>query len=91
MKVVQVSATRDYEGVQWTALFSSVDKALDWVRNVDADQWFGVNDVDVAWVGVDTPSYDRVCDFEVRYDYAADQANFVTWDPDDKEYVPFVA
>lgn len=91
MKVVQVSARRDYDGVQWTALFSSVDKALDWVRSVDADQWVGVDDVDVAWVGVDTPAYDRVCDFSVAYDWSTDQVAFTKWDPGSKQVVPFVA
>ena len=89
MRVVQVTASREYEGVQWTGLFSSVDKALDWVRNVDADQWVGVDDVDVAWVGVDTPSYQRVCDFSVKFDWSTDTATFTKWDRDTKQNVPF--
>lgn len=90
MRVVQVTASRDYDGVQWTGLFSSEEKALDWVRTVEADQWLGVDDVDVAWVGVDTPSYQRVLSFSVRYDWDNDTRVFSQWDNDnkcDKEFV----
>ena len=90
MKVVQVSASRDYEGTVWTALFSSVDKAFDWVRTVDAEQWVGVDDVDVAWVGVDTPSYSRVCNFEAKFDFDTETVSFTEWDSNEKKYVEFV-
>jgi hypothetical protein len=89
MKVVQVQASRDYDGIQWTGLFSSVEKALDWVRTVDADQWYGIDDVDVAWVGVDTPTYQRVLDFSVRYDGVTDTRVFTQWDKDTKSVKEF--
>ena len=45
MKVVQVTASRDYEGTVWTALFSSLEKAYEDLSNQPADTFAGVDDL----------------------------------------------
>ena len=80
MKVVQVSAQRDYEGTVWTALFSNVEQALEVLRNQPADVFAGVNDLDIAWVGVNDGSYDRVDQFEVKFEWGdPDTVKFRKW------------
>jgi len=69
MRVVQVTANRDFDGTVWTALFSDVDTALTDLRNQPADTFAGVDDLAVAWVGVDTGTYDRVADFNVDFQW----------------------
>ena len=67
MRVVQVSAQRDFDGTVWTALFSSVEKALEDLRSQPADTFAGVDDLVVAWVGVDDDdAFEKVLDVTVR-------------------------
>ena len=75
MRVVRVSARRDYEGISWTALFSSVDRAVEFLRHGDAVDFGGVDDIDVAWVGVDSDDvYERILSFEVNYYWAEEKS-----------------
>ena len=75
MRVVRVSARRDYEGISWTALFSSVDRAVEFLRHGDADEFGGIDDIDVAWVGVDSNDvYKRILSFEVSYYWDEEEA-----------------
>ena len=75
MRVVSVSARRDYEGISWTALFSSVDRAVDFLRHGDADDFGGIDDIDVAWIGVDDNDvYERILSFEVNYYWDEEKA-----------------
>ena len=68
MRVVQVSAKRDFEGTVWTALFSSVEKAFDDLRNQPADTFAGVDDLVVSWVGVDgDDAFEKVLDLMVDF------------------------
>ena len=75
MRVVRVSARRDYEGISWTALFSSVDRAVEFLRHGDADEFGGIDDIDVAWIGVDSNDvYVRILSFEVSYYWDEEEA-----------------
>ena len=75
MRVVRVSARTDYEGISWTALFSSVDRAVEFLRHGDAVDFGGVDDIDVAWVGVDSDDvYERILSFEVNYYWDEEEA-----------------
>ena len=75
MRVVSVSARRDYEGISWTALFSSVDRAVGFLRHGDADEFGGIDDIDVAWIGVDDNDvYERIMSFEVNYYWDEEKA-----------------
>jgi hypothetical protein len=89
MTVVEVRALRDYEGCQWTRLFTTEEKAWEFVRTAAADEWLGVDDVNVTWVGVDEEFYDRVESFVVTYDLENDSATFQRWDLETKAHVPF--
>jgi hypothetical protein len=90
MKVVQVCAQRDYEGTVWTALFSSVEKALEDLRNQPADTFAGVDDLVVAWVGVDSDSYERVLDLAVNFQWGdPDTVSFSRWNSDTKQSEAF--
>lgn len=90
MKVVQVSAQRDYEGTVWTALFSSVEQALEVLRAQPADTFAGVDDLDVAWVGVDSDSYERVFDLSVNFQWGdPDTVSFSRWNSDTKQSEAF--
>ena len=92
MRVVQVSAQRDFEGTVWTALFSSVEKALDDLRKQPADTFAGVDELDVAWVGVDgDDTFEKVLDLMVDFKWGdPDTVSFSRWDSDAKQTVPFV-
>lgn len=91
MKVVQVSAERDYEGTVWTALFSSVEKAFEDLRNQPADTFAGVNDLVVAWVGVDSNSYERVLDLSVDFQWGdPDTVSFSRWNSETKKSETFL-
>ena len=75
MRVVSVTARRDFEGISWTALFSSVDRAVEFLRHGDADEFGGIDDIDVAWVGVDSNDvYKRILSFEVNYYWDEEKA-----------------
>ena len=75
MRVVRVAARRDYEGISWTALFSSVDRAVEFLRHGDADEFGGIDDIDVAWIGVDDNDvYERIMSFEVNYYWDEEKA-----------------
>ena len=75
MRLVRVAASMDYEGVFWTALFSSVDRAVEFLRHGDAVQFGGIHSIDVAWVGVDDDDvYERILDFEVNYYWDEEEA-----------------
>ena len=75
MRVVRVAASIDYEGIFWTKLFSSVDRAVEFLRHGDADEFGGIDDIDVAWVGVDDDDvYERILDFEVNYYWDEEKA-----------------
>ena len=80
MKVVQVTASRDYEGTVWTALFSSLEKAYEDLSNQPADTFAGVDDLDIAWVGVDDNSYERVVNLDVKFEWGdPDTVTFRKW------------
>ena len=80
MKIVQVTASRDYEGTVWTALFSSLEKAYEDLSNQPADIFAGVDDLDIAWVSVDDNSYERVDQFEVKFEWGdPDTVTFRKW------------
>ena len=84
MRVVKVSANVDYEGTFWTKLFSSVDRAVEFLRSGDADSFGGINSIDVAWVGVDDNDvYERILNFEVNYYW--DEEKAVLFDGNDRE------
>ena len=90
MKVVQVSAQRDYEGTVWSALFSSVEQALEVLRAQPADTFAGVDDLVVAWVGVDSDSYERVLDLSVNFQWGdSDTVSFSRWNSDTKQSEAF--
>lgn len=90
MKVVQVSASRDYEGTVWSALFSNVEQALEVLRNQPADTFAGVDELDVAWVGVDDGSYERVVSLDVKFTWGEpDTVVFREWNSEKKEYETF--
>ena len=87
MRVVRVAASIDYEGIFWTKLFSSVDRAVEFLRSGDADDFGGIGSIDVAWVGVDSDDeYERILNFRVEaiYDVDADTYN-VSFDGHDRE------
>ena len=87
MRVVRVAASRDYEGIAWTSLFSSVDRAVEFLRSGDADDFGSIGSIDVAWVGVDSDDvYERILNFRVEaiYDVDADTYN-VSFDGHDRE------
>lgn len=91
MKVVQVSAYRDYDGCQWSQLFSTPELAYSWLRSVEADTFAGVDDVNVCWVGVDVPEVSKLDNFEVKFTWGTDSAEdtvvFRRWDSEKKDYV----
>ena len=87
MKVVQVSAYRDYEGCQWTTLHTTVEKAMESLRTTTFDDMMGVSEVRVIWKGVDKYYHEHIADYEVRTDYEAETYCFVKWDSEKKEYV----
>jgi hypothetical protein len=90
MRVVSVSARRDYEGISWTALFSSVDRAVEFLRHGDADEFGGIDDIDVAWIGVDDNDvYERILSFEVNYYW--DEENAVMFNGIDREVFDYNA
>lgn len=89
MKVVQVTASADYEGTWWTVVFSSVEKALENLRNQPADTFAGIDDIDIAWVGVDDGSYERVLNLAVNFQWGdPDTVSFSRWVNGEGE-VPF--
>ena len=91
MKVVQVSAYRDYEGGQWDRLFSTPELAYSWLRSVEADTFAGVDAVNVSWVSVDVPEVSKLDAFEVKFTWGykgeEDTVVFQRWDSEKKEYV----
>ena len=92
MRVVQVSAYRDYEGCQWSGLFSTPELAYSWLRSVNADTFAGVDDVSVCWIGVDGDTeFQRLSDFSVKFKWGTgpeeDSVTLSKWDPEKKEYV----
>lgn len=91
MKVVQVSAYRDYEGCQWSRLFSTPELAYSWLRSVNADTFAGVDEVNVCWEGVDVPEVSKLDAFEVKFTWGTDSAEdtvvFRRWDSEKKDYV----
>lgn len=90
MRVVQVSAQRDFEGTVWTALFSSVEKALQDLRNQPADTFAGVNDLSVAWVGVDSDSFEEVLNLTVDFQWGdPDTVSFSRWNSDTNQNETF--
>ncbi len=90
MKVVQVSAQRDYEGTVWTALFSSVEKALEDLRSQPADTFAGVNGLVFAWVGVDSDSYEPVLNLSVNFQWGSpDTVSFSRWNSDTNQSEAF--
>lgn len=90
MRVVQVSAQRDYEGTVWTALFSSVEKAFEDLRNQPADTFAGVNDLSVAWVGVDSDSFEEVLNLTVDFQWGdPDTVSFSRWNSDTNQNETF--
>ena len=87
MRVVRVSASIDYEGIFWTKLFSSVDRAVEFLRSGDADDFGGIGSIDVAWVGVDSDDeYERILNFDVNSVYDVDSSTYdVSFDGLDRE------
>lgn len=89
MKVVEVTASRDYEGTVWTQLFSTVDKAFKWLASANADTFAGVDDLSVAWVGVDTNDFTLVDQFQAQFDWQTENVTFTRWDKVKNKEVPF--
>ena len=93
MRVVRVTAMRDYEPDAWSVLFSSVEKAFADLKATDADDFAGVDELDVAWVGVDDGSYERVVRLDVKFTWGAegadDTVSFTRWDSEAKKSVEF--
>ena len=87
MRVVQVSAYRDYGGTHWTTLHTTVEKAMESLRTTTFDDMMGVNEVRIKWKGVDVYYHEHIDIFEVRTDYEAETFFFVKWDYEKKEYV----
>ena len=91
MRVVEVSAYRDYEGCQWSRLFSTPELAYSWLRSVNADTFAGVDEVNVSWVGVDVPQVTKIVNLEVNFTWGfkgeEDTVVFQRWDSEKKEYV----
>ena len=86
MRVVRVSARRDYEGISWTELFSSVDRAVEFLRHGDAVDFGGIDDIDVAWVGVDSDDeYERILNFRVKARWLESDTYDVSFDGHDRE------
>ena len=87
MRVVSVTASIDYEGIFWTKLFSSVDRAVEFLRHGDADEFGSIDDIDVAWVGVDSDDvYERILNFDVNSVYDVDGDTYdVRFDGHDRE------
>ena len=93
MRVVRVAASRDYEGIAWTSLFSSVDRAVEFLRSGDADDFGGIGSIDVAWVGVDSDDvYERILNFRVEAIYDVDGDTYdVSFDGLDREVFDYNA
>ena len=93
MRVVRVTARRDYEGISWTSLFSSVERAVEFLRHGDADEFGGIDDIDVAWVGVDSDDvYERILNFDVNSVYDVDGDTYdVSFDGHDREVFDYNA
>lgn len=91
MKVVQVSAYRDYEGCQWDRVFSTPELAYSWLRSVQADTFAGIDAVNVSWVSVDVPEATNLVSFDVKFTWGTDSEEdtvvFRRWDYDKNEYV----
>ena len=92
MRVVQVSAYRDYEGCQWDRLFSTPESAYDWLSSVEANTFAGVDTVTVSWVGVDDPEVSELDTLELKYitwgsTSKGDRVVFQRWDSEKKDYV----
>ena len=88
MKVVQVTASRDYEGSVWTALFSSLEKAYEDLSNQPPNTFAGVDDLDIAWMSVDDNSYDRIEVLDVKFEWGEpDTVSFRKWNSATKSYV----
>ena len=91
MRVVQVSAYRDYEGCQWSRLFSTPELAYDWLRSVEADTFAGVDEVNVCWEGVDVPQVTKIVSFDVDFKWGfngeEDTVVFQRWDSEKKEHI----
>ena len=91
MRVVQVSAYRDYEGCQWTNLFSTPELAYSWLRSVQADVFAGIDAVNVSWVSVDVPGDTKLVSFDVKFTWGTDSEEdtvvFRRWDYEKNEYV----
>ena len=86
MRVVSIAASMDYEGIFWTALFSSVDRAVEFLRHGDADEFGGINSIDVAWVGVDDNDvYERILNFRVEARWLETDTYAVSFDGHDRE------
>ena len=91
MKVVTVTARRDYEGIAWTKLFSSVSNAKAFLREADGQTFSFVDSIVVDRVGVDSDeNYERVLEFDVnyRYDAATDdfRGNFSRWNSSERTH-----
>ena len=91
MRVVQVSAYRDYEGGQWDRLFSTPELAYSWLRSVNADTFAGIDAVNISWVSVDAPQVTKIIsldvDFTWGFDGEEDTVVFRRWDYEKKEHV----
>ena len=92
MRVVRVSASIDYEGIFWTKLFSSVDRAVEFLRSGDADEFGGIGSIDVAWVGVDSDDeYERILNFRVKARWLESDTYDVSFDGLDREVFDYNA
>mgnify|MGYP006969473145 FL=1 len=49
MKVVKVSAARDYEGIVWFTLYTTVENAYKGLREMDYEDVSYVDTVDMDW------------------------------------------
>ena len=80
MKVVKVTAYRDYEGAVWTELFSTYELAKKSLREADYEDMISVDSVDVGEVELDTQVYTRLDRFEVTHNRDAETYVYERWD-----------
>lgn len=85
MKVVKVSASIDYEGIVWFALYTTVENAYKGLREADYMDVAYVDNVDIAWVGLDDDkTYEGVIQLNPQIVEDTDEIRWFTWDSETK-------
>lgn len=85
MKVVKVSAARDYEGIVWFALYTTVENAYKGLREADYEDVSYVDTIDIAWIGLDDDNtYERVIQLDPQKVEGTEEIRWFTWDSETK-------